>query len=394
MAYTDDAVLAKLSALNESHDSIATAAQWIMFHRRHADRTVQLWLQRLKDSPSAKRTNLIYLANEVTQQSKVRHKDDFVTAFSPVIAEATATAYKGAPSDYQIKLRRVVDVWRDRGIFEPPIQSAIEARLDELDKSKGIQRPGLNLGTPGSPSTSASIPSELAPIVAAQQKISKLILPLKAATSTVNQDFNKAFDPAVEQPAPPVYVARLTGLLKTLAAAENNVQDCVKARTELVEGLEKLLASSRQALEADESQLDELQKRKIKVETTRQGVEFAIMGGKDLSGGMNGQPAPEPDRPEMEALTPPSVKDEDEPDVKMETSPPAGVDVAIRSPVVPAPGIEMLSNLASTYQSVPVATNGGNKRRRVDSGDEFPDLGDDGIDPDVTETLRQDSLGS
>ena len=94
------------------------------------------------------------------------------------------------------------------------------------------------------------------------------------------------------------------------------VQDCVKARTELVEGLEKLLASSRQALEADESQLDELQKRKIKVETTRQGVEFAIMGGKDLSGGMNGQPAPEPDRPEMEALTPPSVKDEDEPDVK------------------------------------------------------------------------------
>jgi len=33
MAYTDDAVLAKLSALNESHDSIATAAQWIMFHR-------------------------------------------------------------------------------------------------------------------------------------------------------------------------------------------------------------------------------------------------------------------------------------------------------------------------------------------------------------------------
>ena len=33
MAYTDDAVLAKLSALNESHDSIATTAQWIMFHR-------------------------------------------------------------------------------------------------------------------------------------------------------------------------------------------------------------------------------------------------------------------------------------------------------------------------------------------------------------------------
>jgi hypothetical protein len=31
--------------------------------RRHADRTVQLWLQRLKDSSSTKRLSLIYLAN-------------------------------------------------------------------------------------------------------------------------------------------------------------------------------------------------------------------------------------------------------------------------------------------------------------------------------------------
>lgn len=81
MAYTDDAVLAKLSALNETQESIVTVAQWVMFHRyeatadgiwspkltfqnrRHADRTGQLWLQRLRDSGSNKRLNLIYLAN-------------------------------------------------------------------------------------------------------------------------------------------------------------------------------------------------------------------------------------------------------------------------------------------------------------------------------------------
>ena len=33
MSYTDDAVKAKLSALNETQDSIVTVAQWIMFHR-------------------------------------------------------------------------------------------------------------------------------------------------------------------------------------------------------------------------------------------------------------------------------------------------------------------------------------------------------------------------
>lgn len=83
MAFTDDAVKAKLSALNDSQESIVTVAQWVMFHRyghllqfqrdlliffacnyrRHAERTAQLWLQKIRDSPPPKRLNLIYLAN-------------------------------------------------------------------------------------------------------------------------------------------------------------------------------------------------------------------------------------------------------------------------------------------------------------------------------------------
>jgi hypothetical protein len=69
---------------------------------------------------------------EVAQQSKARRKDDFLIAFSPVIAEATATAYKGATNEVQQKLRRVVEVWRQRQIFEIPIQDAIEARIDGM----------------------------------------------------------------------------------------------------------------------------------------------------------------------------------------------------------------------------------------------------------------------
>lgn len=37
MAYSDDAVKAKLAALSETQDSIVTVAQWIMFHR-YADK--------------------------------------------------------------------------------------------------------------------------------------------------------------------------------------------------------------------------------------------------------------------------------------------------------------------------------------------------------------------
>ena len=72
---------------------------------------------------------------EVVQQSKARKKDDFLVAFSPVIAEATATAYKGAVNEVQQKLRRVVEVWRQRQIFELPIQEAIESRIDGMSSS-------------------------------------------------------------------------------------------------------------------------------------------------------------------------------------------------------------------------------------------------------------------
>lgn len=69
---------------------------------------------------------------EVAQQSKARRKDDFLIAFSPVIAEATAIAYKGATNEIQQKLKRVVEVWRQRQIFEMPIQEAIEARIEGM----------------------------------------------------------------------------------------------------------------------------------------------------------------------------------------------------------------------------------------------------------------------
>ena len=97
--------------------------------RRYADRTAQLWLNRLKDSGSNKRLNLIYLVNEVAQQSKARKKDDFLIAFSPMIPEASAIAYRGATHEVQNRLRRVFEVWRQRQIFEDAIQDAVEARI-------------------------------------------------------------------------------------------------------------------------------------------------------------------------------------------------------------------------------------------------------------------------
>lgn len=258
-----------------------------------------------------------------------------------------------------------------------------------MDKSRGTAKTGFGGSPFGGP---APIPSEFAPLVSAHQNVAKLSVPLKAAVISANQDYEKQTDASTPAPSAPVYAARLNGLLKTLANAESAVAECVKAREGLISGLEKLLDANRLALESDKSTAAQLQSRKGEIEEKKHQVEVAIMralGPADNNGspgeGGSTSPGPEPDRPEMEALTPPAMDAEPFEDI---------VEVPAHEPVMgdptSAPGMEMLSNVASSYQSLPISANGSNKRRRVDSGDDFPDLGgDDGIDADVAEMLKE-----
>ncbi|CAK44703.1 uncharacterized protein An04g07030 [Aspergillus niger] len=284
-----------------------------MFHRRHAERTAQLWLQKLRDSPAPKRLNLIYLANEVAQQSRARRKEDFLIAFSPIIAEATAIAYKGSSNDIQQKLRRVVEVWRQRSIFELPIQEAVEARVDEIDKSRSTGKKPL-LGGSLFSSSSGSTPSELQPLVPLQVAVSKATVASTASATAANAEYDKMHDPSTPLPTPPVHAARLSQLLKALANAESSVSEVIKSRIALIEGLEKLLETNRSALSKEQSMVAQLTERKSETEATKREVEDGIMRGlsAENSPAVNhGDAGPEGEpisRPEVEALTPPPVE--------------------------------------------------------------------------------------
>lgn len=228
------------------------------------------------------------------------------------------------------------------------------------------------------------MPSEIAPLVTSHQKIAKLSGPLPNAISSANQEYQKQMDPEVAVPSAPVYAARLNGLLKTLANAESAVAECVKARESLVSALEKLLDENRTTLDADRKAAAELLQRKMEIEDKKQQVEIAIMRalgpaeGNGLSGeGDSGSPHTELDRPEMEALTPPPLDDE------------PGAEHLEASEMAPVePSAEQDSG--NSYQSVSISSNGSKKRRRVDDPADFPDLGgDDGIDPEVVEMLKE-----
>lgn len=237
-------------------------------------------------------------------------------------------------------------------------------------------------------SAGAAIPSEFAPLVSAHQSVTKLSPPLKATVASASQEYEKQTDPSTPVPSAPVYAARLNGLLKTLANAENAVAECVKAREGLVSGLETLLNANRAALEQEKSDHAQLVSRKAEIEEKKQQVEIGIMralGPADSNGNPGDAesliaPA-EPDRPEMEALTPPAFDPFDAPTPEALT--PEGEPA-----VAPAPATE---EETASYQSLPISINGSNKRRRIDT-EEFPDLGgDDGIDADVAQMLKEES---
>ncbi|KAG8531383.1 uncharacterized protein KY384_003012 [Bacidia gigantensis] len=422
MAYTDEAVSAKLSALNETQDAIVTVAQWVMFHKRNAPRTAEIWLQRLRDTASNKRLTLIYLANEIAQQSKTRKKPEFLTAFSTVIVEGITIAYRSASSEIQKKLQYVVDVWRQRNIFEPPIQEAVDTKLAELDKNRTSKKA---LGGSLFSSNSPSAPPEIQPLITLQINLSKATTTASTAAPTAKAEYAKLTDPSKPLPTPPVHAARLSALLKSLSSAESAVSESLKARHALISSLETLLASNKAAIVEEEAQQAELSARKDEIDRKKKEVEDGIMRGlssadnSPTAGGSpegqrsngNGAGSPEPDRPDIEELTPPP---EGPPDiVQALVGQPAPTPSPGRNenftptpaPLTPQPqqyqpvpqvGADLLSSLnvpgVRGYSGSPP---GGAKRRKVD--DESAVFGGEdvmaGLDDDVAELLRQESGG-
>lgn len=233
------------------------------------------------------------------------------------------------------------------------------------------------------------------PLIAPASTVSKLAMSCRAKTSAATQEYTKNTDPDLPTPSANVFAARLNGLMKSLATAEVAVAECVKTRKDLIGALEKLLDINKTTLDAEEKQLAELVERKSEIEKKKQDVEMAIMRGladQDTAnrGPKSASPKPELDRPEVEALTPPPISDDAdfyEPEPAVSTFDPVPASVQ-SSTFPPAAGLEALSTLASQYSAVPVSINGANKKRKAENGDEIPELGNVGIDPDVDEMIR------
>jgi regulator of Ty1 transposition protein 103 len=273
----------------------------------------------MKEAAPNKKLVLIYLANEITQTSKMRKKEEFLRAYEPILAEATTVAYRGSPSDIQNKIRRVVEVWRTRQIFTQAVQQAVEKSIDEVDRSKSTRKPTLG----GSLLSSSSVPPELTPVAPLATSLQKADLATKPAVTTANQDYEKLTNPNAAIPSPPMHAAGLAALCKKLALAEAAVAESIKARSALIDGLQQLLNANYSKLEQEEAQAADLKTRRDAIESRKRAVEEAILKGLSAAEQNRISTAPLPvattspiaatfsaaqERPQVEELTPPPME--------------------------------------------------------------------------------------
>jgi len=148
-------------------------------------------------------------------------------------------------------------------------------------------------------SGSSAVPIEFAPLVPLQQSLSKAAMSLITTTKTADTDY-AALNGGQPLPTHPVLAARLSALVKTLASAEDAVSESLKARTKLIDGLEKLLDTHRTEQLKEEKQQQDLAAKREAMSKRRQEVEDAIMRGLETE-----TAAADVDRPEIESFTPP-----------------------------------------------------------------------------------------
>lgn len=120
----------KLAELNNTQQSIQTLSLWLIHHRKHAQSIVKIWQRELVKARPSKKLTIIYLANDVIQNSK-KKGPEFTKHFESVLPDAFANAAKNSEDKKTHQsLERVVTIWKERGVYDKHFIKKLKHSLD------------------------------------------------------------------------------------------------------------------------------------------------------------------------------------------------------------------------------------------------------------------------
>ncbi|BFZ53527.1 hypothetical protein PYCC9005_000552 [Savitreella phatthalungensis] len=322
MSFNEEAVKAKLAAVDGTQESIMSIGQWLLFHRRHANAIVKCWHDGLAEASSNRKLNLIYLANEVAQQSKAKRRTEYPEAFGGVMAHAVQHVMRHVTADVQGKIRRVVDVWRQRNVFSVDVLQAI----DNAVQASSSSRTGSRAASKGSGTQGLTVPSELRALAESYKTLSELMSSMSLASGTTEILLSTA-EEGVGDSSPQDTLTKLDQVDASLSNVRKIVEEAIATRTKVIDHLQTLIQTNYAAEEAQSNTSQSLEKIAGRVATLR--AQATEQNARSTT--------PEMEPPTIEALTPPPgpiVPAADDPASRMEVE--MGPDLAaILSKITP-----------------------------------------------------------
>ncbi|KAJ6995647.1 regulation of nuclear pre-mRNA domain-containing protein 1A-like [Populus alba x Populus x berolinensis] len=129
-AFSEQILADKLSKLNGTQQCIESLSRWCIHHRSKAELVVETWNKQFHNSDMLKKVPLLYLANDILQNSK-RKGNEFVAEFWKVLPAALKNVVeKGDDRDKNV-VSRLVNIWEERTVFGSHARSLREVMLGE-----------------------------------------------------------------------------------------------------------------------------------------------------------------------------------------------------------------------------------------------------------------------
>ncbi|XP_061193179.1 regulation of nuclear pre-mRNA domain-containing protein 2-like [Saccostrea echinata] len=139
----------KMLNVSNTQDSIQSLSLWLIHHKSHHKRVVDVWLNTFKKVPSKQKLVLFNLCNDVCQNGKRKRAGIYIESFKTVLTEAIAFS---RDKSIQPNIGRILKIWGERSIFP---KGYLDELTEMLMKDSPAPTPvGNNAVSPATPAGS------------------------------------------------------------------------------------------------------------------------------------------------------------------------------------------------------------------------------------------------
>lgn len=281
MSFSAETFNKKLHVLQDTQESIVSISQWVLFHHRHSKDTARVWSLHLLSDPTmslSKRLSLLHLCNDVVQRARRKNKPEFIQEYAAVLPSVLTAIYPHVDKLTQPKIDRLLAVWEERLVFSPEdialMKTAIASSV-ALQAQPAKPAPAVSTGNP-----ILAVSPDLTHLNNLFLRVNELDRICQANLTQLGVQLRTYLpqDPSASDalPVPKVYLAKLNMLEKFSRVSIANIQELQSIKQQIAHHLSSLARTVSDGIEADNTKVEAINQRLLKLESTREELRAMI----------------------------------------------------------------------------------------------------------------------